>query len=143
MTYVEKVIKRLYPDKIICYRLSDLTHQSSNDNLKQNDICIGIETDNHTRRFCYLTMSELICLFQHCPTHERCLYELIPPESVVKAYIDFEYYVNYNPDLEESRIGPKCVLKMIHLLFNLHEQINYESQDYMNCIFKQFLVLDA
>ncbi|CAF0995865.1 unnamed protein product [Rotaria sordida] len=75
MTFVEKLIKRLYPNKIITHRISDLLDNLSNDKSNNKYIYISIETDTNSRRFCYLTLDELINVYQSCPVSERFIYE--------------------------------------------------------------------
>ncbi|CAF1443256.1 unnamed protein product [Adineta steineri] len=132
---------RLFPNKIITYRILDLIHLSSNENIKNSDICVSIEINTNSRRFCYLTINELITLYQNSPVLERSLYELISPNSKVKAYIDFEYYIDNNPDIQNSQIGISCCLKMLHLFLNSEQ--NIEPNKYTNLILKQFLVLES
>ncbi|CAF4877736.1 unnamed protein product, partial [Rotaria sp. Silwood1] len=102
-----------------------------------------IETDTNSRRFCYLTLDELINVYQSCPVSERSIYELICSEQHVKAYIDFEYYINCNSDTDDCRIGPICCLKILHLLLNFDEKFNYNQNINIDFIFQKFLVLEA
>ncbi len=142
MTFVEKLIRRVYPNKIITYRISDLVHNLSTKS-DNNYICISIETDNNSRRFCYLTLDELINVYRSCPVYERSLYELICAEQHVKAYIDYEYYITCNPDIIDSRIGPICCLKIFHLLLDFDEKFNYKQNINTDFIFENFLILEA
>jgi len=143
MTFIIKLINRFFPNKIITYRISDLIDQTSNQNIKNNDICISIETDSNSRRFCYLTIDELIILYKHSPVLERSLYELISPTCQVKAYIDFEYHVNSNLNIQNSQIGSNCCLKILHLMLNPPDYIISEENKYIDLVLKQFLVLEA
>ena len=88
MALILKIIKRLFKNKVVTYRLVDLMDQLSKQNLK-NIACISIETDNSHRLFSYFTIDELIILYQHSNVVERSLYELMTPVNQVKAYIDF------------------------------------------------------
>ncbi|CAF1335680.1 unnamed protein product, partial [Rotaria sordida] len=51
-------------------------------------------------------MDELIMLYRNIPVNQRYLYELILPTNKIKAYIDFEYYINNNPEIQNHSIGP-------------------------------------
>jgi hypothetical protein len=143
MTLIEKLIKHLFPNKVVTHRLSDLMDQLSNQNSRNTHINISIEKDNNTRQFCYLTIDELILLYQHSSVIQRSLYELITPEKLVKAYIDFEYYIDYNRDIENCHIGANCILKILYYLLNLHENNIQEKHSSMGFILKEFLVLEA
>lgn len=143
MTFIEKLIKRLYPTKVMTYRICDLVDNLSNDISNNKYICISIETDSNSRRFCNLTLDELINVYQSCPVLERSIYELIFPDQNVKAYVDFEYYINYNPAINDPRIGGICCLKILHLLLNFDENFNYNQNTNIDFIFEKFLILEA
>ncbi len=142
MTLIEKLIKRLFSHKVVTSRLSDLINQLLNQNLN-NHICISIAKDNDSRLFTYVTIDELIILYQHSSVVQRSLYELITPGTQVKTYIDFEYYINNNLDIQDSRIGASCFLKILYYFLNFQDNNIYEKNNYINLILQQFLVLEA
>lgn len=143
MSFVENLFQTLYHGKVLTYRVSDLLISLSNDKSKDKYICISIETDTNTRRFCYLTLDELFNVYQLCPISERCFYELVCSESHVKPYIDFEYYTDYNLDIVHSRIGPITCLKILHLLFDFNMKYNYNQNDDIDFLLEKFLILEA
>lgn len=143
MTFLQNLIRRLFPTKIVSHYLSDLIHQSSHQNINTNHICLSIEKNNGSRDFCYLTMEELTTLYQYCPVIERSLYELICPTNSVKAYIDFEYYTENNLDIQDHRVGPKCCLKILHYLLNFPDNTTCQKENYLDIVLQQFLVLEA
>lgn len=142
MALIEKLIKRLFKNKVVTHRLVDLMDQLSNQNLK-NMICISIETDNNSRQFSYFTIDELIILYQHSSVIERTLYELITPANKVKAYIDFEYYIDNNLEIKNSYIGPTCLLKIFYYFLNFQDHNVQQNNDQITYLLQQFLILEA
>jgi len=82
MPNIEILIKRLYLNKIIIHRISDLNNHISQQNNENFHINISLEKDNHSRDFCYLTLNEITIVYQQSIAYERCLYELILSTSV-------------------------------------------------------------
>ncbi|CAF1460218.1 unnamed protein product, partial [Adineta ricciae] len=64
-------------------------------------------------------------------------------EQHVKPYIDFEYYIDYNPDIRDSRIGAISCLKILHLLFDFNMKYNYTQSDNIDFVLDKFLALEA
>jgi hypothetical protein len=143
MTHIQKLLKRLFPYKIITHRLSDLIHHLSNQQNENTKTYISIEKDNTSREFCYFTLEELIILYQQCPAFERSLYEILIPTNQVKVYVDFEYYTDNNVDIKNAHIGPICFLKILYHLFNSEQTVNFKTTNYFDLVMQQFLVLDA
>ncbi|CAF1292374.1 unnamed protein product [Rotaria sordida] len=133
----------LWNSQIITHRISDLMQLIKDQNVKNTHICISIQNDNDTREFCYLTIDELTQLFQQTPVIERCLYEVIFPTNQVKTYIDFEYYITNNLDIESPYIGARCFLKILYNLLNFQQNIDCEANYKMDLILQQFLVLNS
>ncbi|CAF3372098.1 unnamed protein product [Rotaria socialis] len=142
MTLIVKLIKRLFKNKVVTYRVVDLMDQLSTQKSK-NIICISIETDNNHRQFSYFTIDELIILYQHSNVIERSIYELMTLVNQVKAYIDFEYYIDSNLHIKNSYIGPTCLLKILYFSLNLHDHTVQNNSDHIIHILQQFLVLEA
>ncbi|CAF4221896.1 unnamed protein product [Rotaria magnacalcarata] len=86
---------------------------------------------------------ELIILYQHSNVIERSLYELMTPVNQVKAYIDFEYYIDNNLDIKNSHIGPICLLKIFYFLLNFLDHNDQHNNDQIAHILQQFLILEA
>jgi hypothetical protein len=143
MTYIQKLIKQHFPNKIITHRLSDLIYHVSNQNLDNSYIYLSIEKDNNSREFCYLMIDELVTLYQECPMLERSLYEIIISTNEVKVYIDFEYYTITNLDIKSSHIGPNCILKIFYHLLNFHRNTDLNTTNYIELAIQQFLVLES
>ena len=143
MTFVQNLIKRLFPNEILTHHLSDLNNHSLVQNYNKNNICISIERENKCRQYCSLTMEQLIILYQNCPLIERTLYESIPPTKLVKAFIDFEYSMDNNLDIQNHYVGPICCLKILYHLLNSLDDNNNVMQNHTENILKQFLVLEA
>ncbi|CAF3693464.1 unnamed protein product, partial [Rotaria socialis] len=111
--------------------------------IKSNYIFLSIENDNKTRQFFYSTLEELITIYNQCPRNERSLYEIIFPTNIVKTYIDFEYYIDNNLDINDHCIGANCFLKILHYTlngFNHKEDLN---ENYIDIALQQLLVLEA
>src|SRR5947208_1127151 len=104
MTSVQNIIKRLFPNKIVTHRIYDLNHQLIEYNTEKDGIYISIEKENKSRQFCSLTIEELITLFQCCSVTDRTLYESISPNKSVKLYVDFEYLIDKNLDIQDHYI---------------------------------------
>jgi len=143
MTFIYELLKRLFPNKIITYRLSDLIHQHSNGNETNSHICISIENDKNTRQFFYMTIEELSILYQNCIVSERSLYELIPSTKQVKAYMDIEYYIENNLIIQNSYSVISSCLKMFYYLLNFQNNMTFESNDWLDMALQQLLVLEA
>jgi len=143
MIPIETLLKQLFPNKVITYRLSVLNNILSNKNESNECICIGIEKDNHSRIFCYLTLNELIKLSENCSLTERSFDEVISPNMRVKVYIDFEYYIDVNTDIQNSFTGISTCLKILHLLFNSNKNPGHENRKEIATTLRNILVLEA
>ncbi|CAM2729007.1 unnamed protein product [Rotaria socialis] len=143
MTSVQNLIKRLFPYKIITHRLSDLHNQLLQQNIDKNDIFLSIEKENKSRQFCCLSIEELLRLFECCPTTERTLYESISINKPVRTYIDFEYLIDKNLNIQNHYIGPMCCLKVLYYFLNAPDDTINTVESYIENILKQFLVLEA
>ncbi len=144
MASVQDWIKLLFPNESITYRLSDLRNQVIQQSDKKARICISIEKTNKSRQFCSLTFEQLNTLYQYCPVAQRSLYESISPNTPVKTYIDFEYYINNNLDIQDHYIGLRCCLRALYYLLNYSDDRSNEIEKNNDETFlKQFLVLEA
>lgn len=143
MAIVVKLIKHLFPSKIITYHIYDLINQLPNKTIKTNEIFLAIEKENKTREYFYCTLEELIKIYSECPSNERTLYEVILPINKVKTYIDFEYYIDNNPDIKNHYIGANCLLKIFDYALNFSHPILSENQNYIYIALRRFLVLEA
>ncbi|CAF3951200.1 unnamed protein product [Rotaria sp. Silwood1] len=143
MTFVKNLIEHLFPHKIITHRMSDLNNQLLEQNGEKNDIHLSIEKENKSRQFCCLTIEELITLFEYCPVIHRTLYESISPNKTVKAYVDFEYLVDKNLDIQNHYIAPISCLKILYYFLNGPDDTITSVETYTENILKQFLVLEA
>ncbi|CAF3863308.1 unnamed protein product, partial [Rotaria sp. Silwood1] len=88
-------------------------------------------------------LQELITLYNHCPPNERTLYEMIFPINLVKTYIDFEYYIDNNLDINDHHIGAKCFIKILHYVLNFFDHKHHENENYLHITLQQFLVLES
>ena len=140
---MERLIKRLFSNKVITHRISDLIYQSSDPNIQNTNICISIEKDTGAREFCYLSVDELTTLYQHSAVLERFLYELIPPANQVKIYIDFEYYMDNNLDIQHSHTGPSSCLKILHYLLTFQTDSISKTNNQIDLALQEFLVPEA
>lgn len=143
MTTVKQIINNLFPNKKITYRLSDLLDQLRDDDSKSEYIYIAIEKINRSREFSYLTINELTTIYHHCPPLQRNLYEVIFPKKIVKTYIDFEYYTNYNLDIQNHCIPPATCLKIFYFILNPLNHTQNQNEDYIPTALEQFLLLEA
>ena len=145
MTFVQSWIKRLFPNEIITHHLIDLNNQLLQQNNNKKRIHLSIEKENKSRQYCSLAIEQLVILYEYCPITQRTLYESIPPTNYVKTYIDFEYYIDNNLDIENHHIAPLCCLKILYYLLNASYDSNTirTIEPYTESILKQFLVLEA
>ena len=143
MTFVQELINRLFPNKIVYHHLSGLIDQLPEQNNNKDYIFVSIEKNNGCREFCYFTIKELIFFYEHCPSVERSLYEIIFPANIIKSYVDFEYYIDNNRDIQNHFIGPNCCLKILHYLLNCLDNTHREKENYIDIVLQQFLVLEA
>ena len=143
MTFIQKLINRLFLNKIITYKVSDLIDNVSNERLQNIYMYICIQTENDSRRFFYVTIDELIILFQNSESIQRSLYELILPTKQVKAYIDFDYYTKNNTSIKNSYTGPCCILKILYYFLNVDQTNTMDTNDRLTLALKQFLVLES
>lgn len=145
MWNIQSLFKRLFPNEKLTHHLSDLNNHLSETGNKNNGICLSMEKNNKSRLYCCLAMDQLVELFLCCPLPERTLYESIPPNKPVKAYIDFEYYRDNNIDIKDHYTGPMCSLKILYYLLNNHETNTNitESENLSKNVLNQFLVLEA
>jgi hypothetical protein len=140
MLFVQNLIKRLFPHEIITHHISDLNDQLLD---KRDGIYISIEKENKSRQYCCLTIEQLITLFEYCPVTDRTLYESIPPNKFVKTYIDFEYLLDKNLDIQDHYIGVVSCLKTLYYFLNVPDDGTYTTESYTQNVLKQFLVLEA
>ncbi|CAF5003380.1 unnamed protein product, partial [Rotaria sp. Silwood1] len=143
MTILIQIIKHLFPSKVITHHICDLLNQLPEKIIKPNYIFVSIEKDNKTRQFFYCIIEELITLYNHCPPNERTLYEMIFPINLVKTYIDFEYYIDNNLDINDHHIGAKCFIKILHYVLNFFDHKHHENENYLHITLQQFLVLES
>jgi len=144
MSVIENLMKSLFPKEIITHHLIDLNDQLLEQNNNKKNIHISIEKEKKSRQYCSLTVEQLLTLYQYCPIIERTLYELIPPTKPVKTFIDFEYYINNNLDIENHHISPISCLKILYYLLNVLDDFQTNTiETYTESILKQFLVLEA
>ena len=94
-----------------------------------NYVSITIERDNGSRQFCYFTVEELITLYNHCPANERTFYELILPTNLVKTFIDFEYNIDDNFDIQNHHVGIICCLKLFHHVLNFSDGTCFNNEN--------------
>ncbi|CAF1581512.1 unnamed protein product [Rotaria magnacalcarata] len=88
-------------------------------------------------------MEELIILYKNTTGIDRNLYEIIIATNPVKAYIDFEYYVDNNLEMQNHYIGSNCCLKIFHYLLNFTHHTHYQSENHIDLALEEFLVLEA
>ncbi|CAF3228734.1 unnamed protein product [Rotaria socialis] len=138
-----KTINRLFPSKILNYQIFHLFDNLPK-NINTNDyIFIAIEKNERRREFCYFTMEELIIVYKNSTTIDRNLYEIIVATNPVKAYIDFEYYIDNNLDIQNHYIGSNCCLKLFHYLLNFTHHTHYQNENHIDLALEEFLVLQA
>lgn len=143
MNSFSEIIQHFYPNKILTRRVSDLITQISQISNNESYISIAIEKIDGSRQFCYLTLDEFISIYHQCPLNERSIYELIFPTNTVKTYIDFEYYIDQNLDIQDHHIGMICCLKIFYYILNFSNNIPSENWNFIHTILNQFLVLEA
>lgn len=140
---MEDKIKQLFPSKRIFHRLIDLNHEFLSEVDSNDNIWLSFETSIECRKFSSFGFSELCHWFQQTIESDRSLYEVISPSKPVKLYIDFEYYLSLNHDIEDPATGLKCVLKVLQSIFNSSNVSYISKEQLMNAALEQFLVLTA
>ena len=142
MSFVQNLIRHLFPHKTITHHISDLNQLLEQYNEK-TDICISIENENKSRQFCCLTIEQLLRLFDSCPVPNRTLYECISSNKLVKAYIDFEYLIDKNRHIQNHYLGPISCLRILYYFLNPTDNTIKTIQRHTENLLMQFLVLDA
>lgn len=143
MKILVQLIKHLFPFKILTHHIYDLINQLPDKVLKTNEILLSIEKDNKTRQYFSCTLQELMKLYSRCPPNERNLYEVILPTNKVKIYIDFEYYIDNNLDINNHYIGANCLLKILNYGVNFCDQKSSKSKNDIETALQRFIVLEA
>lgn len=145
MNSLQTWIKSLFPYKQITYRLCDLNLDITEcQDESKNTIIISIEKNNKSRQFCFISLKQLNQLFIYCPISERALYESIPSNKQVKAYIDFEYYTDVNRDIQDHYIGIRSSVRLLYSLLNYsNNNIHVTENNNDELFLKQFLILEA
>ncbi|CAF2123702.1 unnamed protein product [Rotaria magnacalcarata] len=143
MAVIVQLIRHLFPCKIITHRINGLINQLPNNALRTNEIFVSIEKYSKTRQYFSCTLEALTKLYNECPPSHRNLYEVILPTNEVKTYIDFEYYIENNHDINNHFIGTNCLLKILLLSLNFSYRQFCQSQNDIDMALKQFIVLEA
>ncbi|CAF4790373.1 unnamed protein product [Rotaria magnacalcarata] len=143
MTTIIEIIKNLFPSKLISHHICDLVNQLPEQIIKSNYIFLSIENDNKTRQFFYSSIEELIALYNQSSRNERSLYEIIFLTNIVKTYVDFEYYIDNNLDINDHCIGANCFLKILHYTLNGFDHKEDLNENYIDIALQQLLVLEA
>ena len=86
--------------------------------------------------------SDLDLLYHQMPVCERSLYEIIPENQRVKAYIDFEYPIDNNHLVDQTRAIDSC-LKVLYTVLNRQSHDQLYTDVSMQQVLEQFLVLEA
>ena len=140
---MEVRIKQLFPSKRIFHRLVDINHQFLVEVNTNDNISLSFETSIQCRIFCNFGFSELCYWFQQTNESDRSLYEIIPPSKPVKLYIDFEYYLSVNHEIENHATGLKCILKVLQPIFNPNNVLYVSNEQFIDAGLGQWLVLTA
>ena len=142
MSFVQNLIRHLFPHKTITHHIPDLNQLLEQYNEK-TDICISIENENKSRQFCCLNIEQLVRLFDSCPVPNRTLYECISSNKLVKAYTDFEYLIDKNRHIQNHYLGPISCLRILYYFLNPTYNTIKTIQRHTENLLMQFLVLDA
>ena len=89
-----------------------------------------------------MNYSDLELLYDQVPQCERSLYEIIPENQRVKAYIDFEYPIDNNRSVDQTKAIDSC-LKVLYTILNRQSQYHLCTDVSMEQLLEQFLVLQA
>lgn len=136
-------INQLFPNKRFTHRLSALINELSSTISHSNLIFLAIEKPNNSRLFTYFKMDELIILYQCTVNHQRTIYETILPSSVVKAYIDYEYNLESNADIQNHHVGTLCVLKILNFISNFFCHASSITNRSIDQFLQQFLIVES
>lgn len=136
-------IKQLFPSKTIFHRLIDLGQEFASRVNCADSICISFETSVQCRKFCHFNLSELCFCIKQTKESDRSLYEVIPTSKPVKLYIDFEYCLSLNHDIDDHTTGLKFVLKILHFIFTTDEDSHVSNEQMIAQALEQYLVLTA
>ena len=137
------IIQQLFPSKLIFYRLSDLLKESLSSVNEVESLCLSIETSNRSRRFSNFSLFELCTLFANTIESERSLYEIIPLSKSVKLYIDFEYLICFNDDIQDHASGLRSILKILYSVFYSKDISTDSEEEVLNLALQKFLVMTA
>ena len=137
-------IKTLFPQKLITHHLADLNRIESEFTVDNLSLTISFENNTRSRQFCHIIFEDLCMIFQRTRALERYLYEVISPFKPVKIYVDYEYLVMHNLDIQDHFIGPRCLLKVLYWLLSDRVRSEYYSEkEHMDLILNEYLVLTA
>jgi hypothetical protein len=141
MPNIRKLLEQILPNKKIYYRLQELLNSISNDN-KTERILLSIEKANHGREYCELSLNELELLYVLYPKTHRSFYECIHENNLIKAYIDFEYYLHNNStiNIDKTIIS---TLKILFFYLNNTNKSSISTKISLSSILNQFLILNA
>lgn len=141
MSSIRKLIQNILPNTKIYYRLQELLN-STTDVSNQDRIQLSIEKTNHSREYCELNLKELELLYVLYPKCDRCFYECISQNQIIKTYIDFEYLLEHNSSVDHKKAVLSC-LKILYFYLNGLSQSSTSNTIDLLAILKQFLVLNA
>jgi hypothetical protein len=134
-------IMKILPHIRIFYRLHDLLDERRK-KARLGQMLISIEKEHGKREFCEIDYPDLERLYDQVPRCERSLYEIIPENHRVKAYIDFEYQIDNNRLVDQTKAIDSC-LKVLYTVLN-HQSQNHSYTDVsLQQVLEQFLVLQA
>jgi hypothetical protein len=134
-------IRNILPHINIYSRLHVLLDQRQKKE-RLGQVLISIEKDHGRREFCEMVYSDLDLLYDQVPESERSLYEIIPENQRVKAYIDFEYPIDNNCLVDQTR-AIDSFLKVLYTVLNRQSQDQLYTDVSMQQVLEQFLVLHA
>ena len=143
MNTISQIVQEFFPNKKLVHRICDLTAQLSETNNDTISISVAIEKSNGTRQFCFFSLDELLSLCHKTPLNERAFYEIIFPTNITKAYIDFEYRIENNLDIQDHHVGIMCCLKLLYSVLNFSDHLSSQNVISIDTVLKQFIVLEA
>ena len=108
----------------------------------ESTIVISIENLNRNPQYCEVTIEELEMIYTLSSNANRAIYECICDNSLIKAYIDFEYLLEISSSVNHHR-SVLCCLKLLFFYLNNTFKLPLSKEITVSSILNQFLILNA
>lgn len=138
---LREFLKHYYDNRNTYPRLKYLYDSIDDHNQLHKLTFIANEKEQSKREFFSLTIDELLKLYRLCAGKNMHLYECVPENRIVKAFIDFEYVTdrNLSTDLSTSIF---CCLSVLYCALNYEEWSVHDIHQIRLKVLERFLILN-